>query len=246
MFDWSEALTWSDALAGATAAYVTYHPDLLLPEAAGRVGAFAREAVAAGVRRLVLLSGRGEDGAVNAEDALKASGADWTVIRASWFMQNFSEGAFAPALAEGRLALPVGEVREPFIDADDIADVVLTVLCDPTYVGKTLELTGPQLLTFSEAVAGIAAAAGRPIAYREVTLEAFADGLAQEGASEEVRSLMVGLFGTLFDGRNASITDHLETVLGRPARRFADVAGEAARTGVWSRPPAEMGSRMIA
>ena len=245
-FDWADARTWPRALAGATAAYVTYHPDLLLPEAAGRVSAFASEAVAAGARRLVLLSGRGEEGAERAEEALKASGADWTVIRASWFMQNFSEGDFAPALAEGTLTLPVGEIGEPFIDADDIADVVLTVLGDPEYIGKTLELTGPQLLTFGEAVATIAAAAGRSIVYREVTLDAFAEGLTQAGVSDEMRSLMVELFGTLFDGRNAHTTNGVEAVLGRPAREFLDFAVAAARSGTWDAPVVELASRKAA
>jgi uncharacterized protein YbjT (DUF2867 family) len=239
-FDWNDAATWPGALAGASAAYVTYQPDLLLPEAAGRVDAFAREAVAAGVRRLVLLSGRGEDGAERAEQALKASGADWTVIRASWFMQNFSEGAFAPALAEGMLALPVGEVREPFIDAGDIADVALEALADDAYVGRTLELTGPRLLTFREAVAEIAAAAGRPIVFREVTLDAFVETLAGEGMPAETRWLMAELFSTLFDRRNASTTDHVEALLGRPARDFTEFAVGAARNGTWGLPAAEM------
>jgi uncharacterized protein YbjT (DUF2867 family) len=245
-FDWNDAATWPRALAGASAAYVTYHPDLLLPEAAGRIALFAHEAMAAGVHRLVLLSGRGEDGAERAEKALQASGAEWTVVRASWFMQNFNEGAFAPALADGTLALPVGDVGEPFIDADDIADVVLTVLGDPAYVGKTLELTGPRLLTFSEAVAEIAAAARRRIDYREVTLDAFEESLAEEGLGDEMRWLMRELFSTLFDGRNASTTDDVEAVLGRPARQFADFAAKAARTGAWPRSMAETNSRMTA
>lgn len=239
-FDWNDASTWAGALAGASAAYVTYHPDLLLPEAADRVGAFARAAVAARVRRLVLLSGRGEDGAVRAEDALKVPGVDWTVIRASWFMQNFNEGAFAPALADGALALPVGDVGEPFIDVEDIADVVLNVLGDEAHIGRTLELTGPRLLGFGEAVAEIAAAADRPIAYRQVTLDAFLAALARDGVDAQTRSLMAELFSTLFDGRNAATTDGVETVLGRPARDFAEFAAETARTGPWGAPAAEM------
>jgi uncharacterized protein YbjT (DUF2867 family) len=245
-FDWNDAATWPGALAGASAAYITYQPDLLLPEAAGRVDAFAREAVAAGVRRLVLLSGRGEDGAERAEEALKASGADWTVIRASWFMQNFSEGAFAPALAEGMLALPVGDVGEPFIDADDIADVALEALADDANVGRTLELTGPRLLTFREAVAEIAAAAGRPVVYREVTLDAFVETLAGAGMDAEARWLIVELFSTLFDGRNASTTDDVEALLGRPARDFTEFAVGAARNGTWGLPAAEMAWRETA
>jgi uncharacterized protein YbjT (DUF2867 family) len=233
-FDWTDATTWRGALADATAVYVTYQPDLMLPEAAGRVAAFAREAVAAGARRLVLLSGRGEEGAQRAEEAFKVAGAAWTVIRASWFKQNFSEGAFAPALAEGRLALPVGEVGEPFIDAEDIADVVLRVLGDESYVGRTLELTGPRLLTFRDAVAEIARAAGRPIEYQRVTRAAFLKNLAQEGVDAETRSLLAELFTSLLAGRNAVTTDDVEKILDRPARGFAEFAAAAAQTGAWN------------
>src|SRR5690606_3688936 len=90
-FVWEDEGTWQAALDGVSAAYVTYYPDLAFPGAKEAVGRFAAFAVARGVRRLVLLSGRGEEGAVAAEDALKASGCDWTVVRANWFAQNFSE-----------------------------------------------------------------------------------------------------------------------------------------------------------
>ena len=91
-FDWEDPATWAPALTGVKAAYVSYYPDLAAPGAAEAIGSFAEMAVNSGTRRLVMLSGRGEDEAVACEKALAESGADWTVLRCSWFDQNFSEG----------------------------------------------------------------------------------------------------------------------------------------------------------
>ncbi|TIM52808.1 MAG: NmrA family transcriptional regulator, partial [Mesorhizobium sp.] len=121
-FDWENTTGWEPALDGVGAVYISYYPDLAVPGAAEAVGAFARLAIERGVRRLVLLSGRGEPEAQRAEEMLKASGADWTILRCAWFSQNFSESFLLDPLLAGEVALPVGNVGEPFVDADDIAD----------------------------------------------------------------------------------------------------------------------------
>jgi uncharacterized protein YbjT (DUF2867 family) len=99
-FDWSDPDTWTAALKDVERCYITFYPDLAFPGAVDTVSAFTARAVAAGVRRLVLLSGRGEPEAQRAEQTLAAiaatAGAEWTVIRASWFAQNFSEHFFLP------------------------------------------------------------------------------------------------------------------------------------------------------
>lgn len=228
-FDWTDPATWPRTLAGASAVYVAYQPDIVLPEAAGRVAAFAEAALAAGARRLVLLSRRGQPGAERAEDALRASGADWTVIRASLLMQNFSEGGFSPTPSEGRPALPASAVCEPFIDAGDVAEVVLRVLADPGYVGRTLDLAGPQILTFRDALAAITAAARAPAARQLTPPDIVAERLARKGASDGTHKLT----RTPFDAQTAPVTSGVEAVLGRTARRFADFAAEAARAESW-------------
>ncbi|MFD0539989.1 SDR family oxidoreductase [Actinomadura luteofluorescens] len=158
-FDWADRATWAPALDGVHAVYVAYYPDLAAPGAPEAIGAFAELAVESGARRLVLLSGRGEDEALACERTLAASGADWTVLRASWFAQNFSESYLLDPVVSGEVVLPQGEVREPFVDADDIADVAASVLTEDGHSGRTYELTGPRLLTFAEAVAAIGQAA---------------------------------------------------------------------------------------
>lgn len=212
-FDWNQPRTWPAALDGV----------------ASELSGLAR---ARGLQRLVLLSGRGEPGAQRAEAALQAAGVPWTIVRASWFNQNFSEGYLLDGVRAGEIALPVGEVLEPFIDADDIADVVAAALNDERHANQLYEVTGPRALTFAEAVAGISAAAGRPIRYRQVSPEAFAAGM-RPFVPEEIIDLMDELFSVVLDGRNSAVAHGVEAALGRRARDFCDYARNTAANGVW-------------
>jgi uncharacterized protein YbjT (DUF2867 family) len=236
-FDWDDRATWAPALEGASAAYVTFVPDLAVPGAPEAIGAFARTALAAGCRRLVLLSGRGEAEAERAERFLAGSGAAWTVLRCSWFLQNFSEGDFAGAVAGGELALPAGERRAPFVDADDIADVAVAALCEPGHEGRTYELTGPRALTHAEVVAEIARATGRPARYVPIGLDAFAAGLVEQGVPPEVAGLLRHLFEEVLVEANAGVTGDVRAVLGREPRDVARFAHAAARAGAWDAAP---------
>jgi uncharacterized protein YbjT (DUF2867 family) len=205
------------------------------PEA---VGAFADLAVAHGVRRLVLLSGRGEEGARRGEQALQQSGADWTIVRSAFMAQNFNESFFLEPVRAGEVAFPAGEdLAEPFIDADDIADVAVAALTGDGHVGQLYEVTGPRLLGWAQAVAEIAAAAGRPIRYVPVSLEEYAALLLENQVPAEVVKMLTGVFSQIagvLDGRNAYLSDGVQRALGRPPRDFADFVRDAAATGVWS------------
>jgi uncharacterized protein YbjT (DUF2867 family) len=237
-FDWTDQGTWAPALDGAGAAYITYYPDLALPGASEAIGAFAELAVGRGVRRLVLLSGRGEAEAQRSERALQESGADWTILRCSWFSQNFSETSFAEPLAAGELALPAGGVPEPFVDADDIARAAVAALTDERHTGELYELTCPRLLTFSEAVGEIGRAAGRPMRFTELSIDAYVAAMSEAGVPEDVVSLTRYLFGEVLDGRNAATADGVRPALGRDATDFGDFARRAAAAGAWAEPAA--------
>jgi uncharacterized protein YbjT (DUF2867 family) len=216
------------------AAYVSFYPDLAVPGAADTVGAFARLAAESGARRLVLLSGRGEEEAERAERAVQEAGVDWTVVRSTWFSQNFSESYFLDSVLAGEVALPVDEVPEPFVDADDIADVAAAALTEDGHGGQVYELTGPRLLRFDEAVAEIAEASGRGIRYLPISVEEFAAALAAQGVPEDVVSLLSYLFTEVLDGRNAKLTEGVQRALGREPRDFRDYARRTAATGVWN------------
>ncbi len=233
-FDWNAPDGWAAALAGASAAYVTYYPDLAAPGAADSIGRFAEAAVNAGVRRIVLLSGRGEPEAQRAEAALQASGADWTILRCSWFSLNFSENFMLDSILAGVVALPVGAVREPFVDADDIADAAAAALTEDGHVGKLYELTGPRLLSFAEAVAEIAEASGRKLRYERIGEGEFHAMLVANGLPEDVVALVMVLFTEVLDGRNQSLADGVAQALGRPPKDFSDFARETAATDVWT------------
>ncbi len=233
-FDWDDRTTWGPALDGVGAAYIVYSPDLAVPAAPADIEAFVELAKAKGVRRLVLLSGRGEEEAQRCEGIVQASGLEWTVVRASWFAQNFDEGAFHDYVLAGDVALPAGDVAEPFIDIDDIAEVAVRALTEDGHVGEVYEVTGPRLMTFAEAVAEIAAASGRDVRFTTIPVEAFREGLAHAGLPEDVIGLLEYLFTTVLDGRNAHVTDGVERALGRPAKDFRDYAREVAATGAWN------------
>lgn len=232
-FDWEDRRTWHAVLHGVTAAYVSYFPDLAVPGADATVRAFTELAVQSGVRRLVLLSGRGEAGAELAEKGVQESGADWTILRSTWFNQNFSEGNFTGMVIDGEVTLPVGSVGEPFVDADDIADVAVAALTDTRHIGQLYELTGPRLLTFAQAVEEIASATGRDIRFVHIPLDDFLSALAAQGEQPEVIQLLSYLFTEVLDGRNARLADGVERALGRPPRDFREYVRHAAASAVW-------------
>jgi uncharacterized protein YbjT (DUF2867 family) len=232
-FDWEDQATWAPALAAVARVYITYAPDLAVPGSVEAIGTLIGLAKRAGVTRLVLLSGRGEEEAERAEDVVRASGLEWTIVRATWFAQNFNEGNFLDDVLAGTVALPVGDVKEPFVDADDIADVAVAALTDDGHIGQTYELTGPRLLSFAEAVAEIASATGRHVEFVAVPVDDYAATLAGYGLPEDMIWLLRYLFTTVLDGRNAHLADGVQRVLGRAPKDFADYARDIAASGMW-------------
>ena len=229
-FDWTRDASWDACLEGTEAAYISYAPDLAVPGATDTIQAFVDRAKRHGVRRLVLLSGRGEKEAQACERIVQESGVEWTVVRASWFFQNFSEGAFVDMVRAGVIALPSGDVREPFVDADDIAGVAVAALTETGHAGEVYEVTGPRLLSFDDLAAELSEAAERPIHHVQIPHDAFVDGVRASGAPKEVVWMMDYLFSTVLDGRNAYLTDGVQRALGRPPKDFRDFAHSVATT----------------
>jgi uncharacterized protein YbjT (DUF2867 family) len=232
-FDWEDHSTWAPALHGVGAAYISYYPDLSVPGATKAVRGFADLALEQGVERLVLLSGRGEEEAQQAEREVNETGAELTILRCAWFMQNFSEDYLLDSILGGEVVLPADAQLDPFIDADDIADVAVAALTEPGHAGQLYELTGPRLLTFADAVSEIAEATGREIRYHSVSIEDYAAGAAEHGVPAEVVSLLTRLFSEVL-GNSAYVTDGVQRALGRPPHDFADYAAETAASGVWT------------
>jgi uncharacterized protein YbjT (DUF2867 family) len=232
-FDWNNKATWEAVLNNITSVYISYYPDLAIPGAVDAVAQFSNLAVKKGVQKLVLLSGRGEAEARQCEEVVMDAGVDWTIVRASWFCQNFSEGNFLEPILAGHVALPAGNVGEPFIDADDIADVAVAALTESGHSKKIYEVTGPRLLTFEEAIAEIAKATGRDIKYEQVPMQAYADLLLQYGLPKDLIWLVTYLFTEVLDGRNETVADGVQQALGRKATDFSEYVRKTAATGVW-------------
>ncbi|MGB8702566.1 MAG: hypothetical protein WCD18_24395 [Thermosynechococcaceae cyanobacterium] len=232
-FDWENRDTWGQVLQGVKAAYVSYQPDLAVPGALETVQAFFAQAIANGVEKLVLLSGRGEEETEQAEQALQVTSVDWTILRSSWFCQNFSEGFFLDPILAGQVALPVGLVAEPFVDVDDIADIAFAALTDRLHSCQLYEITGPRALTFAEVIGEIARATGRDITFIPVSADDYRAELVRQGVPDDYIELVLYLFATVLDGRNTPLTDGVQRALGRPPRSFSDYVRQTAATGIW-------------
>ena len=230
-FDWEDPGTWPAALRGVDAVYISYYPDVAAPGARTRSVRSPTWRCRSGVRRLVLLSGRGEPEAQRCEQIVRASGAEWTVLRASWFSQNFSENFLLEPVLAGEVALPAGNVGEPFVDADDIADVAVAALTEEGHAGQLYELTGPQAVDIRRSGREIARATHRDVRYVDVPVEDYTSALESAGLPPPFVSLITYLFTEVLDGRNAWVADGVTRALGRNPRDFTDYVRRTAATG---------------
>lgn len=233
--DWENTETYDAVLEGMDRAYIVYYPDLAVLGSRDAIKALTEKAVAAGLKKVVLLSGKGEAEAEACEEIVANSGLNYILVRASWFNQNFSEGAFIDFVLDGVVALPMPDARIPFVDANDIADVVSKVLVDDSYNAQTITVTGPEMRTFEEVVGIMAEATNKPLQYVPISIEEFKDGMRKAGLPDSY----VWLFGYLFkevlgNPGNQEISYDVEKVLGRKAIDFSEYAAKAAATGAWN------------
>ena len=232
-FDWTNEATWPEAVAGTSAIYITYQPDLAAVGAENAISNLVELAKKSAVEKLVLLSGRGEIEAQRCEEIVKNSGLSWTIVRASWFNQNFSESYLLEPILAGFVALPAGDVKEPFVDADDIADVVVAALTQNGHDGKLYEVTGPRLLSFKEAIGEIAQAIGKDLPYVQLSIDEYVTQLATYGVPKDIIGLLSYLFTEVLDGRNQSIANGVEQALGRKPKDFLTYINETKTRGIW-------------
>ena len=231
-FDWETPETWAPALTGIKKAYVTYFPDLAFPGAVEKLEALTKVAKDTGLEHIVLLSGRGEHFASMGEEIVRNSGLPFTIVRAAWFAQNFSEGYLRDPILGGVLPMPGGDIVEPIIDIDDIADVVVAALTEDGHVGERYEVTGPRLMTFAEMAEVLTQTLGRPIKHIPISFEDFHANVAASG-DDFVADVFTQIARETLDGRNAYVTDGVERALGRKPRDFALFAEAVASRGDW-------------
>ncbi len=225
-FDWADPQTWGPALEDVTGIYV------MAPDGVPVEPDFIEQAVETGVRRLVLLSTMHaeeiDDRLFAAELLVQESGVEWTVVRANWFNQNFDEGFFAPAIQAGELVLPLGDVRHSFVDAEDIAAVAVEALTSAGHIGQLYEVTGPEALTFAEAVAHISDAVGHPVLYKGTP-----DDYRQASTAPPDQTEAEIAYFTAQQSLGDSLpTPTVEQVTGRPPIPFTTYT----RTATWPTP----------
>ncbi|MCL4255240.1 MAG: NAD(P)H-binding protein [Anaerolineae bacterium] len=233
-FDWTDPATWQPVLTDIDTVYIAFQPDLAIPTAPETIRTFTQLAVRSGVTRLVLLSGRGEEEAQYCEQIVQNAGVDWTILRAGWFSQNFSESFLLESILAGAVYLPAGDVKEPFIDADDIADVAVASLTEDKHAGKLYELTGTRLMTFAEALSEISSVIGRTISYTQLSPQEYTAVLEGAQLPSDMIWLLNYLFTNVLDGRNSYCTDGVQHALGRKPRDFSDYVHDTAKTGIWN------------
>jgi uncharacterized protein YbjT (DUF2867 family) len=233
-FYWEESSNWQTVLTGIESVYITFQPDLAVPQAFEKVKLFTETAKVTGVKKLVLLSGRGEKEAQACEEIIRKSGLDWTIIRASWFMQNFSENFLLDSILSNEVVLPSINTLEPFVDTDDIADVAVCALTDNRLSNKIYELTGSQLLSFQTATSLIAKGLNREIIYTEISMEAYVAALKSYQLPDDFIWLIHYLFSEVLDGRNESLSNDIEIILGRKPTTFEEYVTKTVKTGIWA------------
>lgn len=234
-FDWENPDTYDAALKDMDRAYIVYYPDLAVPGARDAIQTLTDKALKAGLDKVVLLSGKGEKEAEACEQIVADSGLNFTIVRASWFNQNFSEGAFLEFIQNGAVALPMPEAEIPFVDADDIAEVAAKILLDDSYNGETVTVTGPRKMTYKEAVEIMAAETGKEIVYQPISMKEFKDGMKAAGLPDSYIWLFSYLFEeVLGNPDNQVVSDDVQKVLGREATDFRDYVAKTIKTGVWN------------
>lgn len=228
--DLDDPSTWKPALDGIAAVYLmepTVRPG-------DRLARFAETALASGVRRLVLLSAAlasNPDHPLHTiEQTVRGSEAEWTILHPNWFAQNFSEGPWRAAVLSGVLALPAGDGRTPFIDADDIAAVATAALTTDHHQGRTYELTGPEAITFTEATNHITEATNHRVEYVAMAPADYTEQQVAKGVPRTGAELLTNILTSIANGYGGQPTTDVEQALGRPARTFKTFASNWART----------------
>jgi uncharacterized protein YbjT (DUF2867 family) len=233
-FDWEDTSTWDAALKNVQKVYISFQPDIAVPGSQETIRQFVQKTIEHGIVKLVLISGRGEKEAELCETIVMNAGIDWTIVRASFFMQNFSESFFMEGILAGHVVMPVINAFEPFVDADDIADVVTAALTSNNHANKLYEVTGPRLMTFEQAVSEIAITLKRPIKFETVSMEEYVSILRSYEVPENYIWLIHYLFTNVLDGRNESLTNGIEEALRRRPTDFSHYVKHTVESAVWN------------
>ncbi|WIX85166.1 NAD(P)H-binding protein [Amycolatopsis sp. DG1A-15b] len=230
-FDWTDRPSHAEALRGVSAVYLLAPIGEAAP--AALVEPFLADALAAGVRRVVLLSSSAvttDTPGLGELQRLVRAVPEWAVLKPSWFMQNFTgEHLIAQGVRDGEIVTATGDARVAFVDAGDIAAVAVRALTDPVPHNTEHVLTGPAALSYAEAAAIVAARVGHPVRHRAVSTAEFAERVTASGIPAGFARVLAALDEDIRRGAEDRVTTAVEQVTGRPARSFETFAEEEIR-----------------
>jgi ergot alkaloid biosynthesis protein len=225
-FDWYDRSTHAPALDGATALYLISPVGEVDP--APIMLPFLDLARRAGVRRAVLLSASvvdaGTPGLGEVQAQLGEMIPEWAVLRPSWFMENFvGDHPHAKSARErGEIVSATGDARVGFIDPDDIAEVAVRALTDPTPHDTEHVITGPEALSYADVAATLTEIGGRPVRHRAIDEDALAAYHEEHGLPADYARFLAGLDTAIANGAEDRTTGTVADVTGRPPRSFRD------------------------
>ncbi len=226
-FDWADPTTHDAAFADAEAVYLVAPVGEADPLPVDEP--VLRRALDRGLRRVVLLSSSLVEPSSSGYGGLATlvrEAPEWTVLRPSWFAQNFTgDHVVAAGVRAGRVLTATGNGRVPFADAGDIAAVAAAAL-----VGKApgeLLVTGPEALSYDEACAVASSVVGHPVEHVPVSPEAFAEHLAAAGTPRPMAEVLAGLDALIAAGAEDRVTDVVERVTGTAPRPLGAVLSAA-------------------
>jgi uncharacterized protein YbjT (DUF2867 family) len=223
-FDWSDTATHGPALEGVSAVYIVAPTDRI--EQLSVMRPFLERAVSHVPGRLVLLSASSlqADGPMMGEvhSWLIKHAPLWTVLRPTWFMQNFTTQHLRSILDEGCVYSATRNGRVAFIDAADIAAVAVEALTNPALPSSDHVLTGPQALSYGDVAQAISAATGLTVRHCCLSVEELAARYAASGIPQSYALTLARMDEAIAQGAEDRITTELERITGRPAHTFAD------------------------
>lgn len=231
-FDWTDGATFAAALDGVRAVYLVAPVEATDP--VPMVRPFLELAAARGVRRVVSLRSsaveRGEPGLGEIHDLVATLFPEATVLRPSWFMQNFiGNHPLAESIRRTReIVTATGEGRLGFIDAADIAATAVAALTAAHPVGEDLVLTGPESLSYGDAVGIVSEVLGEPVRHVDVSTAALAGRLAAAGCPAEFAAMLAALDERIRAGEQDFVTATVRDVTGRAPVALRDFLAEHA------------------
>ncbi|OIS60975.1 NAD(P)-dependent oxidoreductase [Bacillus subtilis] len=232
-FDWMDASSYTPALEQVKDIYLVAPVGVLDP--APYVLPFLKEAKRLGVKRVVMQSASviSENGPVfGALHQAVREFPEWTVLRPSYFMQNFINVQHQMSIQnEGRIVTASGEGKLGFIDADDIAETAVRALTDAVPHQTHHILTGPEALSYAEAAEIIGAAAGRRVEHVSISRSELQNRMAAAGLPADYASFMAGLDEAISHGAEHRVTDTVKRVTGKEPRSLSEFA--AAHAAYW-------------